>query len=362
MNFSKFVRIYLVPGAVFQSILVGGGYGTGREVIQYFTQYGAWGGLLAVLVSFAIFSLVLSLTFEIGRRFKAYDYRAFFQVLLGKSWFVYEIVGFVMMMLSFAVLIAAASGVLTDGFGWPAWSGMLLVFGLIGVLEFFGREMVMRVLTFWSIVLYGVFAIFLVKIIGAIGDDISMAFSTGSIESGWSISGFQYAMYNMTAAPIILYVARDFESKKQSIGAGIIGAVIAILPAIMFHVAFSGADASIAEEEIPVYEMMNLYSMGGLTIAFTIMLFGTLIETGAGVLQGINERIDQQLKDFGKQPLNKWGHTIVAMSFMGLALAVASVGIVDLIAKGYGTLAWGFFAVYFIPLITVGIWKLSKSV
>lgn len=360
MSLAKTIRIYLVPGAVFQSILVGGGYGTGREVIEYFTRLGPYGGLLAVLVAFAIFALVLSLTFEIGRRFQAYDYRAFFQVLLGKSWFVYEIVGFLMLMLSFAVLIAAASSVLADGFGLPAWIGMALVFGLIGVLEFFGRETVMRVLTFWSLVLYGVFITFLIKVFQAIPEDIATAFASGGIEEGWARSGFLYAMYNMTAAPIVLYVARDFETRKQSLGAGVIAAIIAILPAIIFHVAFTGAGGSVAGEEIPVYAMMSTYSMGFLTIAFTIMLFGTMIETGAGVLQGVNERIDHQLTDFGKKPLGKWGHTGVAMGFMGLALAVASVGIINLIAKGYSTMAWGFFAVYFIPLMTVGLWKLTK--
>lgn len=358
---NKFIRIYLVPGAVFQSILVGGGYGTGREVIQYFTRLGPVGGLLAILISFAIFALVLSLTFEIGRRFRAYDYRAFFQILLGRGWFLYEIFGFFMLMLTFAVLISAASGVLEDGFGLPAWIGMTLVFGLVGTLEFFGRDVVMRVLTFWSIVLYAVFITFLIKVFGAIPDDITAAFATGEVKEGWAVSGFQYAMYNMTAAPIVLYVARDFETRKQSLGAGIIAAVIAILPAVIFHVAFAGAGDSVTEEEIPVYAMMNMYSMGFLTIAFTIMLFGTLIETGAGVLQGVNERIDHQLRDFGRKPLGKWGHTGVAMGFMALALGVASVGIINLIAKGYGTMAWGFFAIYFIPLMTVGVWRLLKS-
>ena len=356
----KFIRIYLVPGAVFQSIIVGGGYGTGREIIEYFTRLGPHGGLLALLVAGAVFALVLSLTFEIGRRFKAYDHRAFFQILLGKGWFVYELIGFFMLMLIFAVLIAAATGVLKDGFGLPAWIGLVIVFGLVGMLEFFGRDAVMRVLAFWSLVLYGVFFTFLVQIFDAIPQEIATAFAIGGVEPGWAISGFQYAMYNLTAVPVILYVARDFETRKHAFSAGVIAAGIAIVPAVIFHVAFSGAEASALVAEIPVYEMMNTYSMGFLTIAFAVMLFGTLIETGAGILQGVNERIDSQLNDYHRRPLSKWGHAGVAMGFMGLALAIASVGIIDLIAKGYGTMAWGFFAVYFVPLMTVGVWKLAQ--
>jgi uncharacterized membrane protein YkvI len=355
------IRTYLVPGAVFQSIVVGGGYGTGREIVQYFTRLGPYGGLYALLVAFSIFALVLSLTFEIGRRFDAYDYRAFFQILLGKRWFVYEIVGFFMLMLVFAVVIAAATSVVTDGFDLPGWIGMTLVVGLIGVLEFCGRDVVMRVLTLWSLVLYAVFMTFLVNVFDTIPEKISAAFASGGAEAGWAISGFQYALYNLMAAPMILYVARNFKTRKHAISAGIIAAAIAIIPAGIFHVAFSGAEPTTTAADIPVYAMMNAHSMHFLILAFTIMLFGTLIETGAGILQGVNERIDSQLKDYQREPLGKWAHTGVAMGLMVLALLVASVGIIDLIAKGYGTMAWVFFAVYFIPLLTVGVRKLVQT-
>jgi uncharacterized membrane protein YkvI len=100
--------------------------------------------------------------------------------------------------------------------------------------------------------------------------------------------------------------------------------------------------------------------MEHLAIAFTIMLLGTLIETGAGLLQGINERIDGQLSDRQRKPLSKWGHTAVAILFLSAASLHAAVGIIDLIAKGYGTMAWVFFVIYFIPLVTVGIWRLNR--
>jgi len=360
MSLRKFVRIYLVPGAVFQSILVGGGYGTGREVVEYFTRFGPTGGLLAAGLACAIFALVLALTFEVSRRFSTYDYRAFFKILLGRFWFLYEIAGATLMLLVFAVLIAASGSVLEAQFGVSTWVGMTLVFVLVGVLEFFGREAVMRVLTFWSIVLYAVFGAFLFLSFQVIPDQIVGAFQSGGIEQGWAESGFKYAMYNATGAPIILFVAREFESSKHTIGAGVVAAIIGIAPALMFHLAFSGADPAIMSEEIPVYWMMNYYGMGILGIAFTVMLFGTLIETGAGVLQGVNERIDSYLSEKNRQALTKWGHTGVATGFMALAMIVASVGIVSLIAEGYGTLAWSFCFLYFIPLLTVGVWRLIK--
>lgn len=82
---SPFVRKYLIPGAVFQSVLVGGGYGTGREIVEFFTQYGAWGGLLGLGVTIVCWILVLAATWEFARISQVYDYRTFFQELRGGS-------------------------------------------------------------------------------------------------------------------------------------------------------------------------------------------------------------------------------------------------------------------------------------
>jgi uncharacterized membrane protein YkvI len=49
---SKFQR-YVLPGLIFQSVVIAGGYGTGAEIAQYFFPYGPIGGLLAMcLVTF----------------------------------------------------------------------------------------------------------------------------------------------------------------------------------------------------------------------------------------------------------------------------------------------------------------------
>ena len=37
---SGFFKKYLLPGFVFQSIVIGGGYGTGRELVEFFMTTG----------------------------------------------------------------------------------------------------------------------------------------------------------------------------------------------------------------------------------------------------------------------------------------------------------------------------------
>ena len=65
-----------MPAAVFISVVMGGGYGTGREVVEFFTRYGLL-GLLGIGVAACVFALVLACTYEFARVFQVYDYRTF---------------------------------------------------------------------------------------------------------------------------------------------------------------------------------------------------------------------------------------------------------------------------------------------
>ncbi len=94
---------------------------------------------------------------------------------------------------------------------------------------------------------------------------------------------------------------------------------------------------------------------------YSIMLFGTFIETGAGMLQGINERIDAYLEEKRGQGLSRVAHAVIAVSAIGVSAILSLWGITNLIAQGYGTMAWGFLLVYVIPLLSIGLYRIIKS-
>jgi uncharacterized membrane protein YkvI len=158
---SRFLRLYIVPGAVIQSVMIGGGYGTGREIVEYFTSYGALGGIFGILVAFVVLATVISLTFEFARVFRAYDYRHFFKRLLGPAWVVFEIFIILLFLLILAVLASAAGNILRENFGISYVSGLMIMLFVVGVLTFFGRKLITAALTFWSVFLYAIFLAFL---------------------------------------------------------------------------------------------------------------------------------------------------------------------------------------------------------
>lgn len=358
---SRFMRRYVIPGAVFQSVMIGGGYGTGREIVEYFTSFGFTGGLLAMGVTFVAMSVVLGLTFELSRLCRVYDYRNFFKLLLGRAWFLFEILIVLQFLLVLAVLASAAGNILSDHFGLPYAVGLLVMLAVVGVLTYFGRELVMKALTFWSLFLYLVFFGFLLAAVNAGVVPSLEVLLAQELVSGWHWSGLKYAMYNVAAVPLLLYVARDFERRSEALISGAVGAVIAILPALLFLVCFAGRYPAILEQPIPAFALMAELGATVLLVVYSIMLFGTFIETGAGMLQGINERIDAWLVERRGTGLTRGAHAMLGISSILVAALLSAFGITALIAAGYGTMAWGFCAVYLVPLLTIGLWRIARG-
>ena len=98
----------LVPGLMFQSLLVGGGYGTGAEIARYFGRYGLWGGLLGMGAAAALWSLVCAVTFEFARVFRTWDYGSLMRALLGRWGVWYDLCCFAMTLLVLGVADATA--------------------------------------------------------------------------------------------------------------------------------------------------------------------------------------------------------------------------------------------------------------
>jgi uncharacterized membrane protein YkvI len=342
--------------------MIGGGYGTGREIVEYFGSFGFLGGLMAMSLAFATLATILALSFEFARHFQVFDYRNFFKLLLGRGWAAFEILIVFQFLIVLAVLASAAGNILRDSFGMPYGVGLLLMLGIVGLLTFFGRELIVKVLTYWSVFLYVVFiAFFVTVLINAKTPFFGEHIIQTRIAPGWWTSGFKYALYNVAAVPLLLYVARGFKTRAEAMGSGVIAASIAMVPALLFHVVFIGYYPEIINQPIPVYWIMTNLGMSAFILIYSIMLFGTFIETGAGMLQGINERIDAYFLERRGYGATRAAHASLAVLGIVLSAFLSLFGITSLIAQGYGTMAWGFLAVYIIPLTTIGIWRISRN-
>jgi len=358
---SSFFKKYLLPGFIFQSVVIGGGYGTGREIIEYFLMFGPLGGLLSmIIVTTVMWSLILMVTFEFARIFKAYDYRSFFKILLGRYWFIFEVLYMIDMLIVLAVIGSAAGVLLRDNLGVPYLAGVVIILISIGFLTFKGSGLIEKFLASWSIFLYVIYGVIFIVVLFKFFPLIQRNFATLEILPGWILGGFKYALYNLAVIPAVLFCLNHIESRKESIYAGLLGGVIGIFPGVLFFIAVTCQYPSVLPEEIPMINMLNKIGSAFLLVVFQIMLFGTLIETGTGFIHSFNERIQSVYHTRGKAFPRRL-RPLIALVLLLLGFGISTFGLIDLIAKGYGSLSWGVLFVFVVPLFTIGIYKIIKK-
>ena len=376
---------YLIPGFLFQSVVIGGGYGTGNEIAQYFGIHGMGAGIVGMIVTTLVWAAVAAATFEFCRVFQTYDYNTMSQKLLGPVGYLYEVCYIVLMLIVLGVINATASSMLSDLTGLPGWIGIVILSVGIIILILRGTETIEKVLSFWSYVLYAVYAVFMVICFVKFGPMIKEAFAAGSGEyakdivvSGETVAfavggqgilsaivdGFKYSFYNLGIVPAILYTVRECETRKQAVTCGLLAGVIGVVPAFLLLLAMGGAlpEAvyNATHDSTAVSAVFSKMNMQWLYIIFEIVLFGTLIETGSGFIKAVDDRIEiSSAKNSQETP--KWVRPVVAIGLTLLGVAVSTFGLTGLIAKGYGTICWGFLIVYVIPVLTIGIYKIAKS-
>jgi len=356
---STFFRKYLLPGFVFQSVVIAGGYGTGRELAEFFLTYGPLGGLLAMLlVSTTIWSAVCASSFEFARLFRSYDYRSFFKHLLGRGWFLFEPLYVAQLLLVLAVIAAAAGAILYESFGLPVGViGMMLA---VGFLVFRGTGPIEKFLAGWSLVLYAVYGVFFVWCMTRFGGNIVSSLAGEPPGAGWVIGGVSYAGYNLSLIPPLLFCMRHADTRREAVTAGILAGPIAILPGLLFYLAMVGQYPQVLEHAVPANFLLQLLGSPAFQIVFQIVLFGTLIETGTGMIHGLNERFAAVYRE-RSATMPRYLRPAIALGLLIAGTLIARFGLIGLVARGYGTITWFFIAVYVVPILTVGIWKMRRT-
>lgn len=339
----------LTPGLVFQSVLIGGGYGTGAEIAQYFGRFGLTGGLLALAAAAAFWSLFCAVTFEFARVFRTYDYGSLMRHLLGPAWFLYDLCFYAMLLLVLGVVNATAAASIHSLTGLPPWTGVVLLSAVTALLVLRGTEALERAMSLWSYVLYGVFLLFFAAVFLRFGNAVSHQLRQGEILSGWFASGLRYASYNLVCVSMILYTLRDLQTRRESVLCGLLAGILGAAPAALLLLAMGSDLPSALASETPVYAIFARLRLPWLQALFQIVLFGTLAETAAGFLKALTDRLEGS---FLRAPA--LFRPLAAGAVMALGIGVSAFGLTELVDRGYGAVSCGAACLFALPMLVLG--------
>ncbi len=350
----------ILPGLAFQSVVIAGGYGTGRELVEFFLTRGPRAGLLAIGVATLVWSLVGMATFEFARIHQTLDYRAFMNRLMGPAAVLYELAYLGMLLLVLAVVAAAAGEIVRDTFGLPYALGVAGMMVLVGFLTLKGSELIETFLTVWSLLLYVTYTVFAGWAIWRFGPAMSEALAAPATDGGWVLAGVRYAAYNIGILPAVLFVLRDHDGRGVTLGAGLLVGPLAMIPGLLFYIALLGAYPEVLERAVPAGAVLDALGSRGFLLLFQIILLGTLVETGTGLIHAVNERVVHAVEGAGR-PFPEWGRPALAVFLLAVGSGLSSFGLMDLIARGYGLMTWVFLLVFVIPVLTLGSWRVFRA-
>jgi uncharacterized membrane protein YkvI len=365
----------LLPAIIAQSILIGGGYATGREVVEYGARFGAMGWVV-VLTVFVVFSLVSVLVFEFARVTRAYDYKSFTRGLIGRGWPLFDAAYAVMAVLVVAVITAAAGEVVEQVLGLAAELGIVLIVGVVAVLAYFGARVIEAFKTIGTTALYLGYVVFGVIVLTAGWGDIVSVFQRGDTTHAGEVgtpllvwTGVLYVGYNLAIYPAVLFSLHRQGGARDSVVSGVLSGLVMTLPFLLTYLcilAFYPAQ-EVVGARVPWMVMLEQTAGTWVLVLFAIVVGWTLLETSIGLVHAILDRLDRDIVKVAL-PGKPRGHRLpglykALLGAVGLfaAAMLSQVGIMGLVGTGYLIMAYVFIAVFAVPLLTVGVWKILRS-
>lgn len=280
----KKTGLVLQIAATFIGTIVGAGFASGREVIQFFTRFGSW-GTAGVVFSGLLMTLVGTRLMLYARRIHASSFDALIVRLFGpRTGLVIHSLVFLMLFGVNGVMLAGSGAVFQEQIGWNRWLGI----GLSILLSlYFIVKKARGLLWINSLVvpMLTIFIIFLFIQQGSLSPQLETPW-----RSGWILSAFAYAAFNLTTSLVVLVpLAAEVQSERVLTAGGLAGGVgFAVLlflahQLILSHPGVMLYDMPTAELVRPIGKLMHL--------GFAAVIFGEILTTYVGNIFGLSRQL-----------------------------------------------------------------------
>ena len=369
-SFGKAMSRYVLPGIILQSVLIGGGYATGREIVEYGAKYGAM-GWLSGFASFIGFSLMAILSFEMVRLFKLYDFKSLLKSLIGPFYRLFDVVYIMLMLIIIAVMSSATGAIVEQMTGLNYWVGVLVITVVVGILNFYGEKIIACFESVGTVLLYIGYISFSALVISQGNGHISQVMNTGDISFTPDVTvlsalwtGILYVGYNLVVFPASFFTIKEQNNTRQSVIGGLIAGLLMTIPWFMTYFAIMAfyPDTSVLAAPVPWLVMMTAdKAPSWLFLFFGLVMGWTLIETATGMIHAMLGRIDKGLADSGRPAMARSRRAVLTIAILAASAVLAKFGIIDLIAKGYNALSYAIIVLLLVPLLTVGLYKIVKK-
>lgn len=339
--------------AAYMSVVVGGGFASGQEVLQFFTGYGM-AGVIGTLVSAALFAFLGMQIARMSSSMQAHSHTKVLYTLFGTR------AGLVMdVVLSFflfgvgVVMLAGSGSIFTQQYGWPPLVGSIFMTVLViatlclkvkGIIRLISIIMPVLLLLILAITTYSIFSSNTSSAtLNKVAQEIPTISSNWPVSS-WFFGAVLYASFNIAVGfPMLAVIGGMTRSEKTAASGGAMGGLgLGILIFLLNIGLFANIDTLIGIEMPTLGLASNISPV--LAILMSVTLICMIYSTAVGMFFAFSTRFATPATNRFKWLSAFFAVVGLGLSQLGFSKLIGTVypmlGIVGLIMIVAIILAW----------------------
>ncbi|WP_042354195.1 YkvI family membrane protein [Bacillus rubiinfantis] len=329
------MRKSLQIAGAYVGIIVGAGFASGQEILQFFTSFGLMGIIGGVIATFFFAFLGMQLT-QLGSKLQTDSHKDVIYHICGRYLGVLVDAVITFFLFGVTVVMMAGSGsIFEQQFGLPAMVGNIVMAVLTILTVCLNVQKLLSIISWITPYLM----VLVVIITGYSLMTMDQSFSALEIvakkqpaaASNWLLGGLLYVSYNIAAGAAMLAVMGGTEKNAKVAGrGGILGGLGLGLLILLINIGMFARLDTLQGVEMPTLLLANqLHPVLGALMS--IALLGMIYNTAVGMLYAFAARI--------VKPANpKFKPTVVGVGI--LAFAASFIGFIKLVGTVYPVMGY----------------------
>lgn len=285
------IRLMLVMG--YLGAVVGAGFASGQEIVQFFVAYGS-PGLTGALVATLLFASMGGLLLYLSHRYRVSNYQDLLSRVIGERVSpVIDIMLAVFLFLGISTMFSASGAVFYEHLYLPKKAGILAAYLLVVILLLAGRRGL--IYSFNLLVPIKLVLLLIISTYAAVFvDDTQVEVFTAylSSQSGqlWGLACVLYVAYNFALAMVVLTEYQSVGQRRDGIIGAVWGGLVLGLLVVLNYLALSRFLPVVMHYQVPM-----LFVAGQISITtkyiYTVVLWLGILTTAIANTYGFAQRM-----------------------------------------------------------------------
>ncbi|BDH60012.1 membrane protein [Lysinibacillus sp. PLM2] len=322
-------------GGAIVGLVVGGGFASGQEIMQFFTSFGYYGILGAIIATFGLAFFGMNIA-QLGYQLGTTSHKEVLHYISGRT--IGTILDILITFFLFCVTVAMFAGtasIFRQVLGIDPVLGSVFMVGLTIFTLMLNTKSIINVIAIATpyllafmllIALYSILSMDL-----TLSEQVSLAERQPSAAPNWYMGSLLYISYNIASAlSMIIVIGSTATSKKTAGWGGIFGGVLLGILILLINAAMFAKMDVVSGKDMPILEIArDIHPLIGFIMA--LGLVGMIYSTAVGMMYSFINRLVSP-KDKVYKP------TVVLFGIIGFMASF--VGFTNLVSKVYSIMGY----------------------